>query len=78
MRKLRVDVSAPYVMAPMHMNPPAETKPDPLTVDPVAVRRIALETLTNERSVRKELSGGHVRGFAGERIRQALRAAGLR
>jgi len=41
-------------------------------VDEIDVRRIAADTLTDVRSVRKALQGGHVRGLAGARIQRAL------
>ena len=48
------------------------------TVDTLTIRKIACEIPCDPRSVAKVLAGGHVRGLAGERIRAALEAKGLR
>jgi hypothetical protein len=46
-------------------------------IDTITIRRIAVDTMTDPRSVAAELAGKRVRGLAGERIRRALRTAGL-
>jgi hypothetical protein len=46
-------------------------------VDTMTIRRIAVDTATDPRSVAREIRGERVRGIAGERIRRALRTAGL-
>jgi hypothetical protein len=43
-------------------------------LDEIDIRKIAYETDTDIRSVRKELSGQKVRGRVGDRIRRALAA----
>ena len=42
-------------------------------IDEIEARRIAVETQTDVRSVKKVLLGGSVRGLAGARIQRALR-----
>jgi hypothetical protein len=42
------------------------------TIDEIEARRIAVETQTDVRSVKKVVSGGHVRGLPGARIHRAL------
>ncbi len=46
--------------------------PSSWNLDEIEARRIALETQTDVRSVKKALAGGHVRGLPGARIQRAL------
>jgi hypothetical protein len=47
------------------------------TLDTETVKRLALDAHVDERSIRKVLSGGTVRGQAGERIKRALASLSL-